>query len=323
MGRVCRAKRPRVALDRAGGAPYVSTVNIRFDRDQRRMERSSAAQIAPGAVAVKRKLTTIFCADAVRFGALMEADEDATLGRLRRYRAVMGELFDRHEGRSVNTWGDAVIAEFPSVVEAVRCAVEIQEAVEAENAALAAAERMQFRIGINLGDVMDDDGDLYGDGVNVAARLQALADPGGVLVSRTVYEMAHKQLALGFDPMGEQAMKSISEPVSCYRVRLTRRNAPEEAGTDAPGRADAPADAPPDNAFADLAFRANASLAWLRAQPPAVRRSAMFIGAFFALNVLFGGIANPWFIFPSLPFAFHLWRHWRRQRRAMGDGGLR
>ena len=126
---------------------------------------------------MKRKLTTIFCADVQSYSAMMAGDEAETLARLRRYRSIMGELFERHEGHKVNTWGDAVIAEFSSVVEAVRCAVEIQDAIGAENRDLPGNKQMWFRIGINLGDVMQDGGDLYGDGVNVAARLESLADP--------------------------------------------------------------------------------------------------------------------------------------------------
>ena len=118
---------------------------------------------------LKRKLTTIFCADVQSYSALMANDEADTLQRLQRYRAIMGELFERHDGRKVNTWGDAVIAEFSSVVEAVRCGVEIQDAIGAENRDLPKAKQMWFRIGINLGDVMQDGTDLYGDGVNVAS----------------------------------------------------------------------------------------------------------------------------------------------------------
>ena len=156
---------------------------------------------------IKRKLTTIFCADVQSYSALMAVDEADTLARLQRYRAIMGEFFERHEGRKVNTWGDAVIAEFASVVEAVRCAVEIQDAISAENASLPEPRQMWFRIGINLGDVMEDGSDLYGDGVNVAARLESIADPGGIMVSETVYNLTHRQLTFGYDFAGEQKVK--------------------------------------------------------------------------------------------------------------------
>ena len=136
---------------------------------------------------MKRKLTTIFCADGVAFGKLMEADEDAAMASLQRRREIMRELFEKHDGRQVNTWGDAIIAEFVSVVEAVRCAVEVQEAIESENASMARNRRLPFRIGVNLGDVMIDGEDIYGDGVNVASRLQEMADPGGIVVSGAVH----------------------------------------------------------------------------------------------------------------------------------------
>ena len=177
---------------------------------------------------MKRKLTTIFCADVQSYSALMAGDEADTLARLQRYRAIMGDLFERHEGRKVNTWGDAVIAEFPSVVEAVRCGVEIQDAIGAENRDLPEGKQMWFRIGINLGDVMQDGDDLYGDGVNVAARLESLADPGGIMVSGTVFNLTNRHLAFGYDFAGEQKVKGQDEPIAAYRVRMPGQNEEEQ-----------------------------------------------------------------------------------------------
>ena len=168
----------------------------------------------------------------------MADDEADTLNRLKRYRAIMDQLFARHDGRKVNTWGDAVIAEFSSVVEAVRCGVEIQDALAAENRDLPAPRQMWLRIGINLGDVMEDGTDLYGDGVNVAARLESLADPGGIMVSAAVFDLTHKHLAIGYDFAGEQRVKGQDTPIVGYRVRMPGRNADRTAaasgGTDAP-----------------------------------------------------------------------------------------
>ncbi|MEM6744928.1 MAG: adenylate/guanylate cyclase domain-containing protein, partial [Pseudomonadota bacterium] len=164
---------------------------------------------------MKRKLTTILYADGVGFGARMEADEAATLESLQRARAVMRERFAAHDGREINTWGDAVIAEFASVVEAVRCAVAIQEALETPGLG---RDELPFRIGVNLGDVMIDGENLFGDGVNVAERLQALAEPGGVMVSGAVRDLAHKQLAFEFDFAGEQRVKSLEEPVAAWTL---------------------------------------------------------------------------------------------------------
>lgn len=137
---------------------------------------------------LKRRLVTILCADVHGYSRLMGADEAGTLETLRRYRNAMAALIERHDGRIVNTWGDAVIAKFASVVEAVQCAIETQQELDAQDPHLPEVQRMRFRIGINLGDMMVDGSDIYGDGVNIAARLQELADPGGILISGPVYD---------------------------------------------------------------------------------------------------------------------------------------
>jgi adenylate cyclase len=147
----------------------------------------------------------------------MEADEAGTLAELQRHRTAMTRLVERHDGRIVNTWGDAVIAEFASVVEAVRCAIEVQQEVSSEESA---PSRMRFRIGINLGDVMVDGADIYGDGVNIASRLQELAEPGGIVISGPVYDQVRNKLSVGFDNLGPQPMKNVA-PVISYRVALT------------------------------------------------------------------------------------------------------
>ena len=252
---------------------------------------------------MKRKLTTIFCADGVGFGSLMETDEEAAMSALSRRREIMSELFEKYDGRQVNTWGDAVIAEFASVVEAVRCAIDIQEAIATENTL--SPPVLEFRIGVNLGDVMLDGQDIYGDGVNVAARLQELSEPGGVVVSGAVHDLTHKQVAVGFDFMGEQKVKSIEQPVRSYSVNVRRRNAPPEAES-------VPAGQPGARTFSEYGRQADGWLGWFRAQPRRIRVYAGFILFFFTINILFDGIANPWFVFPSIPFAFLIWRHWRR-----------
>ena len=271
---------------------------------------------------MKRKLTTIFCADVQRYSALMKTDEAGTLERLQRYRNIMNELFERREGRKVNTWGDAVIAEFDSVVEAVRCAVEIQDAIGGENRDLPEAQQMWFRIGINLGDVMVDNDDLYGDGVNIAARLESLAPPGGIMVSETVYSMAHKQLTLGFDYIGDQTVKNLEDPIRSWQVRMPGRNEPEPVSFAATSIDDLDEDnSEIDNSEIEdrpwlvrIAGRIERSREWLKVQPKKVRYSAGLIGLFAGLNILFSGIANPWFIFPSAPFALYLFLYVRSQR---------
>ena len=263
---------------------------------------------------MKRKLTTILFADAQGYSALMATDEAATLERLNRYRAIMASLFERHEGRQVNTWGDAVIAEFVSVVEAVRCAVEIQDSLSAENAGLPKPKQMWFRIGINLGDVMVDNDNLYGDGVNVAQRLEALAEPGGIMVSGTVHSLAHKQLSLAFDFAGEQEIKNSDDRVPSYRVRMAGRNTPEQAFEARAERSGETATPTPSH-FARTASGLEAVWAWLSHQPKRVRFAAGMIAFFFVVNVITDGLGNPWFIYPSAPFALFMFLSFRREQR--------
>lgn len=168
----------------------------------------------------RRKLTTIFSADVQGYSRLMEADEEGTLSTLKRYRDAMARLIEAHGGRVINTWGDGLLAEFPSVVEAVRTAVDVQNELAGYNANRAAEARMMFRIGINLGDVMVEGDDIYGDGVNIAARLQASAAPGGVVISSTVYDQVRNKLAVGFEFLGQLPVKNIEEGVPSYAVRI-------------------------------------------------------------------------------------------------------
>jgi len=148
----------------------------------------------------------------------MGRDEEATLRALTARRAVMDGLIARHRGRIASTAGDSVLAEFASVVDAVRCAVEVQDAIAAANADEPDERRMRFRIGINLGDVLVSDGNLFGDGVNVAARLETLAEPGGICVSGAVRDSVGARLPVAFTDMGEQSVKNIAQPVRAYRI---------------------------------------------------------------------------------------------------------
>ena len=168
----------------------------------------------------RRKLTTVFTADVQSYSRLMEADEEGTLRTLKHYRGAMQRLIEAHGGRVINTWGDALFAEFASVVEAVRAAVDIQNELAQRNAGLAAEMRMQFRIGINLGDVIVDGDDIYGDGVNVAARLQAVAPPGGVVISSTVYDHVRNKLPVGFEFLGDLTVKNIDHEVPSYALLI-------------------------------------------------------------------------------------------------------
>lgn len=179
---------------------------------------------------MERRLASILVADVVGYSRLMEADEEATVAALTACRDLIGERVTWHRGRVFGSAGDSVVAEFASPVEAVRCAVDIQRDQEARNAGLAEQRRMRLRIGVNLGDVIDEDGDLLGDGVNVAARLEALTDAGGVFISGTVFDQVRKQPDLGFEYLGAHAVKNIAEPVPVYRVLTTPASAGKVVG---------------------------------------------------------------------------------------------
>lgn len=168
----------------------------------------------------RRKLTTILSADVQDYTRLMGVDEEGTLSLLKQYRDAMARLITSHGGRVVNTWGDGLIAEFPSVVEAVRAAVDTQNELAARNESQSPTRRMLFRIGINLGDVIADGDDIYGDGVNIAARLQTQAEPGGIVISNTVYDQVRNKVPVGFDFLGALAVKNVDEAIPSYAVRV-------------------------------------------------------------------------------------------------------
>jgi len=175
---------------------------------------------------LKRKLAAILAADAVGYSRLMAGDEEGTMRVLAAHRAVIDGIIEFHEGRIVNTAGDSVLAEFASPVQAVRCAVEIQDALRARNDSLPENQRLQFRIGVNLGDVTVKGDDLLGDGINVAARLESVADPGGICVSSSVYDQIAGKLDLGFVDIGAKSLKNIDRPVRIYRVDRDGRPQP-------------------------------------------------------------------------------------------------
>ncbi|NZD61817.1 adenylate/guanylate cyclase domain-containing protein [Rhizobium sp. WYCCWR 11290] len=168
----------------------------------------------------RRKLTTIFCADVQDYTRLMGVDEEGTLASLKRCREAMGRLIESHGGRVINTWGDGLIADFPSVVEAVRAAVDTQNELAGFNARRPADGRMLFRIGINLGDVIVEGDDIYGDGVNIAARLQTSAAAGGIVISNTVYDQVRNKVAVGFEFLGPLMVKNVDEGVPSYAVKI-------------------------------------------------------------------------------------------------------
>src|ERR1700686_1424903 len=167
---------------------------------------------------MQRKLAAILCADVHGYSRLMGEDEEATLRTLTSHLKLIYSQIEQHHGRFVNSAGDSVLAEFASVVEAVNCAVDIQAGLKAENASLPPERRMEFRIGVNLGDVMVEGEQIYGDGVNVAARLESLADPSGICISGTAYDHVRDKLALAYEDAGEKVVKNIARPVHVWRV---------------------------------------------------------------------------------------------------------
>lgn len=166
----------------------------------------------------RRKLTTILASDVEGYSRLMSQDEEATLAILKEYREIIFRLIARHEGRVFNTGGDSVLAEFTSPVEAVRCAISFQEELRTRNAELDPNQQLRFRIGINVGDVLIEGDDLFGDGVNVAARLEGLAPASGICISGSVFAQVKNKLSLGFEDIGLQQVKNIAEPVHAYRL---------------------------------------------------------------------------------------------------------
>jgi class 3 adenylate cyclase len=171
---------------------------------------------------VERKLAAILAADVVGYSRLMGLDEEGTLERLKEHRRA---LFDpkivEHRGRIVKTTGDGLLVEFSSVIDAVRCAVEVQRGMAERNADVDPERRIEFRIGINLGDIIIDDQDIYGDGVNIAARLEGLAEPGGIYVSRVVRDQVRDKLDFAFEDMGSQSVKNIARPIRVHRVQIS------------------------------------------------------------------------------------------------------
>ncbi len=167
----------------------------------------------------KRKLTAILSADVVGYSRLMGEDEEATVRTLNKYKQIIFDLIERHNGRIIDSPGDNVLAEFASVVDAVRCVVQIQEDLKGHNDELPPDRKMELRIGINTGDVIQDGDRIYGDGVNVAARIESLADPGGICISRTAYDQVKGKIDIDYEYLGEYEVKNIKEPVRVYKIQ--------------------------------------------------------------------------------------------------------
>ena len=268
---------------------------------------------------LKRRLTTVLCADVQGYSRLMEADEPGTLSTLRRYRTAMAALIDRHDGRVVNTWGDAVIAEFSSVVEAVQCAIETQQDLSIQDADLPEHQRMRFRIGINLGDVLVDGSDIYGDGVNIAARLQEMAEPGGILISGSVYDQVYNKLSVSFDYLGRQQVKNVAVPVASYRVSLDGT----AEGRSGPLPGERPDPTPGSGSESTLPKPSGTHAGKRRLQAvtdgfaglPRPLRAAIVISAFLFLVNIFSNADEIWFHWPTAAMLLiaALWMVFRRK----------
>ena len=178
---------------------------------------------------MERHLAAILAADAVSYSRLMEANEDATLAMLNAFRQLIDERVADHRGRVFGSAGDSVIVEFASPVDAVRCAIEFQQQLKARNAEFPADQRMHFRVGINLGDIVAEDGNLHGNGVNIAARLEKLAEPGGICLSGAIYDHLPGKLDVAFDDLGEQKLKNLSRPVHVWSWTSEDRPQPHRA----------------------------------------------------------------------------------------------
>ena len=231
---------------------------------------------------VKRKLAVILAADVAEYSRLMGADEEATFKTLRAYRDIIDGLIARHDGRVFNAAGDSVVAEFGSAVEAVRSAISIQEELEVRNAELPDDHKMRFRIGINIGDVMVEGDDLFGDGVNVAARLEGLAEANGICISGSVHEQIESKLALGYEDLGFQDVKHIAKPVRAYRI------VPGPVSVAEGAKAIASTSAAPKRRIAAIAAAVVAVVAvggvaiwgvYLRPSPPPEKTTAKFASA--------------------------------------------
>jgi adenylate cyclase len=204
---------------------------------------------------LERRLVAILAADVVGYSRHMERDEAGSLVTLSRLRVVSDELIASHKGRITGTAGDSILAEFSSVVDALDCAVKIQAGVASSGNDQAPEQRMQFRIGVNVGDVMVKDGDIFGDGDNIAARLETLASPGGICVSRGVRDHVRKMGRYAFEDLGEQSVKNIAQPIRAFRLHGLEEDVADPAAVDPPlGLASTPAPAVSTPAPFELPF---------------------------------------------------------------------
>src|ERR1700691_1649537 len=179
---------------------------------------------------MERRLAAVLAADVAGYSRLMGADEEGTLARLKAVRkALVDPTIASHRGRIVKTTGDGMLVEFASAVDAVRGAVEVQRGMAKQNASVPQGQRIEFRIGVHVGDIIIDDNDIFGDGVNVAARLEGIAEPGGVCISNDAYRQVRGKVGITFDDMGSRSLKNIAEPMRAWRLRIDAKSSAELA----------------------------------------------------------------------------------------------
>lgn len=244
---------------------------------------------------IDRRLTTILCADVAGYSRLMNIDEERTLARLKETRDIFLDHIGRHGGRVINMTGDGLLGEFPSVVRAVECAVEVQNILNRESRTQPPAKRMLYRIGINVGDIMVDKDDIFGDGVNVAARLEAMAPVGGICISGSVFEQVKHHLPREFRFLGNREVKNIADPIPVYSLILSE--APATAAAEAP-RAEASFDEAEDTQFHAKAAQ----------QARFYHRAMMYGGIILLLFIINLSTSTDywWFLWPTGALAFVL-----------------
>ena len=255
----------------------------------------------------KRKLTAVFSADVAGYSRLMRQDELATVQTLTAYQEVISTLIKQHHGRVVDSPGDNVLAEFASVVDAVQSAVAVQRELKLRNAQLASDRKMEFRIGINLGDVIAEGDRIYGDGVNIAARLEGLAEPGGICISRTAYDQIEDKLPFGYEYLGQREVKNIPRPVHAYRVLLEPdggEHSFEEPMYHAKGGRPKERGVPDEEPKDSLEGRNKEAL------KRHLRTYVGVIAFLFVIDVITGG--GYWFYWPALAWGLFLFLRWSR-----------
>jgi class 3 adenylate cyclase len=254
---------------------------------------------------LRRRLAAIMSADVKGYSRLMRQDEAATVQTLKSYREIMETLITQHHGRVVDSPGDNVLSEFASVVDAVQSAVAIQKELKLRNAALNEERRMEFRIGINLGDVIADRDRIYGDGVNIAARLEGLAEAGGICISRTAYDQIEDKLPFGYEYLGEKQVKNLSRPVHAYKVLVEAEDSKQFAkGPGKEGKSEPPEqqDRPQAEPVESRTYRD-----WDGFKRH-LRTYVGVIGFLFIIDLLTG--KGWWFYWPALAWGLGLFLHW-------------